>query len=139
MRRWREADREPFADLNAHPEVMRYFPAPLDRAASDAMVDRIEDLFERQGFGLWALEVSATGEFIGFTGLKPMPGAGPRRVASGLRHRGRGRRGRRGLRGSGPGGALVYDRRREPAVASGDAAAGGVPAPPLRPPPGGGR
>jgi RimJ/RimL family protein N-acetyltransferase len=73
MRRWREADREPFAALNADPEVMRYFPAPLDREASDAMVDRIEDLFRRQGFGLWALEVSATGEFIGFTGLNPMP------------------------------------------------------------------
>ena len=73
MRRWREADREPFAALNADPEVMRYFPAPLDRAASDAIVDRIEDLFLRQGFGLWALEVSATGEFIGFTGLNPMP------------------------------------------------------------------
>jgi len=77
MRRWREADREPFADLNADPEVMRYFPAPLDRVASDAMVDRIEDLFRRQGFGLWALEVSATGEFIGFTGLNPMPAGVP--------------------------------------------------------------
>ncbi len=77
MRRWREADREPFAALNADPEVMRYFPAPLDRAASDAMVDRIEGLFLRQGFGLWALEVSATGEFIGFTGLNPMPGGVP--------------------------------------------------------------
>src|ERR1700722_18470994 len=77
MRRWREADREPFAALNADPEVMRYFPAPLDRAASDATVDRIEDLFRRQGFGLWALEVSATGEFIGFTGLNPMPGGVP--------------------------------------------------------------
>jgi RimJ/RimL family protein N-acetyltransferase len=77
MRRWREADREPFAALNADPEVMRYFPAPLDQAASDAMVDRIEDLFRRQGFGLWALEVSATGEFIGCTGLNPMPGGVP--------------------------------------------------------------
>ena len=77
MRRWREADRQPFAALNADPEVMYYFPAPLDRAASDAMVDRIEGLFLRQGFGLWALEVSATGEFIGFTGLNPMPDGVP--------------------------------------------------------------
>jgi RimJ/RimL family protein N-acetyltransferase len=103
MRRWREDDRVPFAAMNADPEVMRYFPAPLDRAASDALVDRIEDLFGRQGFGLWALEVAgpepdhaelagpdpasmdpagtdlpstgpaSTGEFIGFTGLNPMP------------------------------------------------------------------
>src|ERR1700733_12323986 len=77
MRRWREADRQPFAALNADPEVMHYFPAPLDRAASDAMVDRIEDLFRRQGFGLWALEVSATAGFIGFTGLNPMPAGVP--------------------------------------------------------------
>lgn len=81
MRRWHEADREPFAALNADAETMRYFPSPLDRAASDAMVDVIESRFAQHGYGLWALEVTATGEFIGFTGLNgPMgdgiPGAG---------------------------------------------------------------
>jgi RimJ/RimL family protein N-acetyltransferase len=73
MRRWRESDREPFAVLNADPETMRYFPAALDRAASDALVDRIEARFDELGYGLWALEIRATGEFIGFTGLNPMP------------------------------------------------------------------
>lgn len=73
MRRWRPADREPFATLNGDPETMVYFPAPLDRAASDAFADLIEERFERQGFGLWALEVAGTGQFIGFTGLNPMP------------------------------------------------------------------
>lgn len=77
MRRWRDTDREPFAALNADPVVMKYFPAVLDRAASDALADRIEDLFARQGFGLWALEVASTGQFIGFTGLNPMPGGVP--------------------------------------------------------------
>ena len=52
MRRWRESDREPYAAMNADPEVMRYFPARPDRAASDAAIDRMEDLFDRQGFGL---------------------------------------------------------------------------------------
>jgi len=74
MRRWRDADREPFAALNADPETMRYFPATLDPAASDAMVDVIESRFELQGYGLWALEVIVTGQFIGFTGLNPKPG-----------------------------------------------------------------
>jgi RimJ/RimL family protein N-acetyltransferase len=69
LRRWRPADREPFAAMNADPEVMRHFPAPLTRAESDAGVDRIEAEFEERGFGLWALEVAASGEFIGFTGL----------------------------------------------------------------------
>ena len=50
MRRWRDGDREAFAVMNADPVVMRYFPATLDRAASDALIDRIEDLFDRQGF-----------------------------------------------------------------------------------------
>jgi RimJ/RimL family protein N-acetyltransferase len=73
MRRWRDSDREPYAALNADPETTRFFPSALDRAASDAMVDRLEELFDKQGYGLWALEVASTAEFIGFTGLNPMP------------------------------------------------------------------
>jgi RimJ/RimL family protein N-acetyltransferase len=73
MRRWRDCDREPFAAMNASPDVMRYFPKTMDRIASDASIDRIEALFDQQGFGLWALEVADTGDFIGFTGLNPMP------------------------------------------------------------------
>jgi len=77
MRRWQDTDREPFAALNGDPETMRYFPSTLDRAASDAFVDHIESLFEQQGYGLWALEIAGTGEFIGFTGLNPMPAGVP--------------------------------------------------------------
>ena len=77
MRRWQDSDREPFAALNGDPETMSYFPATLDRAASDAMIDRIESRFEHQGYGLWALEVTATGQFIGFTGLNPLPDGVP--------------------------------------------------------------
>jgi RimJ/RimL family protein N-acetyltransferase len=73
MRRWRESDRDPFADLNADPLTMAYFPEPLDRAASDALADRIERQFDLLGYGLWALEIAETGQFIGFTGLSPMP------------------------------------------------------------------
>ena len=69
MRRWRTADRIPFAALNADPEVMKHFPARLTRAESDASAGRIEAGFATHGFGLWALEVIATGKFIGFTGL----------------------------------------------------------------------
>ncbi len=87
MRRWRDADREPFAALNADQETMRYFPATMDRAASDAFVDRIEERFDEQGYGLWAMELAATGEFIGFTGLNPKPGdiPGPPGVEIGWR------------------------------------------------------
>ena len=109
MRRWRRSDREPLAALNADPEVMGHFPAPLDRVQSDTAVDRYEELFENNGFGLWALERAEDGRFLGFTGPQRdargrarggRPGgrlaAGAARLAPGLRHRGRpgGRRGR---------------------------------------------
>lgn len=55
--------------MNADPEVMWYFPARLDRAASDAFVDRIEAGFDEHGFGLWAIERLDTHAFIGFVGL----------------------------------------------------------------------
>ena len=77
MRRWREEDLGAYAEMNADPVVMRYFPATLDRAASDGSVRRIEELFDSQGFGLWALEVADTAQFIGFTGLNPMPAGVP--------------------------------------------------------------
>jgi RimJ/RimL family protein N-acetyltransferase len=74
LRRWREADREPFAGLRG-PADAGFFPSTLTRAESDAFIDRIE----AHGYGLWALEVRETGQFIGFTGLAPMqedvPGA----------------------------------------------------------------
>ncbi|HQZ09605.1 MAG TPA: GNAT family N-acetyltransferase, partial [Ornithinibacter sp.] len=69
LRQWRESDLEPFARLNADPEVMRWFPAPLSRDQSDAMVDRLSGLIEAESWGMWALERRDTGEFIGFTGL----------------------------------------------------------------------
>jgi RimJ/RimL family protein N-acetyltransferase len=69
LRRWQERDLAPFASLNADPEVMEHFPARLSREESDALVRRFEAGFEARGFGVWALELGATGEFIGFCGL----------------------------------------------------------------------
>jgi ribosomal-protein-alanine N-acetyltransferase len=64
---------------------MEHFPAPMTRAESDDTIQSIQGRFDRQGFGLWALEIVATGQFIGFTGLNVPPfdipafarGAGP--------------------------------------------------------------
>lgn len=68
LRRWRTSDLAPFAALNADPEVMRWFPSTMTRAASDAFVtERIEPAFA-EGVGLWALERRDTAEFIGFAG-----------------------------------------------------------------------
>ncbi|MBL8176802.1 MAG: GNAT family N-acetyltransferase [Bryobacterales bacterium] len=69
LRLFRDQDREPFARLNADPHVMRYFPAPLTRAGSDAMVDKIQAHYRTHGFTLYAAERRDTNEFIGFVGL----------------------------------------------------------------------
>jgi RimJ/RimL family protein N-acetyltransferase len=77
LRRWQEEDRAPFAELNGDPETLVFFPSTLTRPDSDAYVDRIEAGFAERGYGLWALEVRETGEFIGFTGLAPIAGDVP--------------------------------------------------------------
>ncbi len=69
LRQWRAADREPFAALNADPIVMEYFPSALTKAESDALADRCERLISERGWGAWATEIKATGEFIGMVGL----------------------------------------------------------------------
>ncbi|MBA2495522.1 MAG: GNAT family N-acetyltransferase [Acidimicrobiia bacterium] len=69
LRRWRDADRAPFAAVNADVAVMRHFAGPLDRAASDALIDRIERSFEEAGYSLWAVELPGEAACIGFVGL----------------------------------------------------------------------
>lgn len=69
LRQWTERDLEPFAAMGADAEVMRYFPATLDRHGSDAMGRRCQALIEERGWGFWAAEEVGTGEFIGFIGL----------------------------------------------------------------------
>src|SRR3954452_11065044 len=58
LRSWCPADRQAFARMNADPEVMEFFVAPLTREESDAFVDRIEARFAEHGFGVWAVKRS---------------------------------------------------------------------------------
>lgn len=69
LRRWRPADRAPFARMSADPAVMEFYPALLSPEEADVMVDRIETHFTLHDFGPWACELRATGAFIGYIGL----------------------------------------------------------------------
>lgn len=69
MRQWRESDLVPFAQLNADPRVMEFFPALLDRAQSDAIAERCTRLIAERGWGFWAVELKQSGAFLGFVGL----------------------------------------------------------------------
>jgi RimJ/RimL family protein N-acetyltransferase len=85
LRRWRDADREPFAAMNADPEVVEHLQGPLSRERSDAFVDRIETHWETHGWGLWAVEVPAVAPFIGYVGLWPADYVEPGMVEVGWR------------------------------------------------------
>ena len=69
LRAFRDADRLPFAALNADPDVMEHFPSRLTREESDGLVDRIAARWNEDGHGLWAVERTADGAFLGFTGV----------------------------------------------------------------------
>jgi RimJ/RimL family protein N-acetyltransferase len=69
LRDWTLDDYEPFAALNADAAVMEHFPAPLGRTQSDGFAERIQRSLNHDGFGLYAVEVKATGTFIGFVGF----------------------------------------------------------------------
>lgn len=75
MRQWRDADREPFAALNADPAVMEFFAGVESRESSDASIEAWQSQLAARGWSNWALELRASGEFLGFTGLSV-----PRRV-----------------------------------------------------------
>lgn len=71
LRHWRAEDRQPFAELNADPEVRRYFQGTMMREASDAFADAVDRHWREQGWGLWAVEVPGCAPFIGYVGLWP--------------------------------------------------------------------
>ena len=70
LRNWREADRDPFAEMSLDPEVMAYLDGPMDRAASDALIDRLLGEAQQNGATFWAVERKGDGAFLGFCGLR---------------------------------------------------------------------
>jgi RimJ/RimL family protein N-acetyltransferase len=71
LRRWREDDVPAMAAINADPEVMRWIGAgtPIEENATAAGTARSEQHWKTHGFGLFAVEIRATGQLAGFTGL----------------------------------------------------------------------
>jgi [ribosomal protein S5]-alanine N-acetyltransferase len=69
FRAWKETDKPIFAQMNANPNVMKYFVKALDARESDAFVHRIEKHINEKGYGLWAVELKEEKQFIGFIGF----------------------------------------------------------------------
>lgn len=77
LRQWKSSDLEPWAAMNADPEVMRYFPAMLTREEAEAQMARAQDHIAEHGFGFWAVERREDGAFLGFTGLARLKADNP--------------------------------------------------------------
>jgi ribosomal-protein-alanine N-acetyltransferase len=69
LRGWRDADLDPYAALNADPEVAEFLSTPLDREQSAAMISRVRAHWRNEGFGLFAVERLDDGAFLGFCGV----------------------------------------------------------------------
>jgi RimJ/RimL family protein N-acetyltransferase len=77
LRSWRETDLDPWAEMNADPEVRRYFPELLTREQSAGSIQSFQHDLDERGWGWWAVEVRADGRFIGFAGLDPIEDEAP--------------------------------------------------------------
>ncbi|MDN5561941.1 RimJ/RimL family protein N-acetyltransferase [Psychrobacter immobilis] len=73
LRQWQASDFAVFAEINADPEVMKYFPKLLTPKVSDIIASKCQQLIANQGWGLWAVSLKDStktyDDFIGFVGL----------------------------------------------------------------------
>ncbi|WP_371497871.1 GNAT family N-acetyltransferase [Kitasatospora sp. NBC_00374] len=71
LRRWNDYDLAPMAEINADPEVMRWIGdgSVYDLEQTAEAIERWEEEWDEEGFGLFAVELLGSGELIGFAGL----------------------------------------------------------------------
>lgn len=69
LRTWKHSDIPLMTAISSDPLVMEHFPAIQDRAATEALIDRINQHYEKFGYALYAVEIKDTHEFIGLVGL----------------------------------------------------------------------
>jgi ribosomal-protein-alanine N-acetyltransferase len=69
LRRWLPSDTKPFAEMNQDETVMRFFPRKLTNDETFELIKKIEFHFDKNQFGLFAVENKFTREFLGFTGF----------------------------------------------------------------------
>jgi len=73
LRQWRDADVDAWAEMSADPRVMEFFPGVYDRARSEQTAARMKAELERDGYGMWAVEIKQTGRFAGVIGVEDIP------------------------------------------------------------------
>ena len=78
LRTWDESDLDAFMEATNTPAVMRWLGGVWSREGHEAAFGRIEQYQRDFGHTFWLVEDRATGELLGFCGLKRVnsPGAG---------------------------------------------------------------
>lgn len=71
LRRWSDDDLVPLSEINADPDVMRWIGdgSTLDLDGTAEEIERWEEEWDDEGFGVFAVELLASGELIGAVGL----------------------------------------------------------------------
>jgi RimJ/RimL family protein N-acetyltransferase len=69
LRQWKPSDLAPWAEMNADPEVRRYFSSIATEEQARGEAERCRDAIAQRGWGMWALEVPGVLPFAGFVGL----------------------------------------------------------------------
>ena len=69
LRQFRDSDLEPLIAMGQDPVVMKHFVSPMTREQTIAMYGRITEHWEKNGFGVFAIEIPGEVEFAGFIGL----------------------------------------------------------------------
>ena len=70
FRQWNTSDLQPFALMMADDRVMEFFPAKNDLNETVDFIKRKSAHFEQHGFGLYAVDLLETGQFIGYIGFQ---------------------------------------------------------------------
>lgn len=69
LRTWNSSDTEPYWVINQDPRVIEFLRGALTHEEVDQFILGANQHQEKWGFTLWAAELKATGELIGFIGL----------------------------------------------------------------------
>jgi RimJ/RimL family protein N-acetyltransferase len=69
LREFEPDDADALALVLSDPHTMRFYPAPLDRAAVEQWIARNRQRYTKDGHGLWAMVLKSSDEVIGDCGL----------------------------------------------------------------------
>lgn len=69
FRDWKKEDEHKFVEMNNDSDVMKFFPKKLNESESLELLTKIKSNFEKNGFGLYAVESKEKNEFVGFLGF----------------------------------------------------------------------